>query len=83
MGYAGWVENVVDSSRGGSRFAKRDSVRIELRRNVQIESNRKVPQTNRLSFGVLDMVETTDVTKTTQWSGNETYRQDFELDHIP
>ena len=57
MGYAGWVENVVDSSRGGSRFAKRDSVRIELRRNVQIESNRKATQTNRLSFGVLDMAE--------------------------
>ena len=31
----------------GSRFARRDSVRIE--------SNRKVPQTNRLSLGVLDM----------------------------
>ena len=57
MGYAGWVENVVDSSRVGSRFAKLDSVRIELRRNVQIESNRKVPQTDRLSFGVLDMVD--------------------------
>ena len=39
----------------GSRFARRDSVRIELRRNVRIESNRKVPQTNRLSLGVLDM----------------------------
>ena len=37
-----------------------DSVRIESRRNVQIESNRKVPQTNRLSLGVLDMV-TNDV----------------------
>ena len=32
-----------------------DSVRIELRRNVRIESNRKVPQTNRLTLGVLDM----------------------------
>ena len=32
-------------------------MRIELRRNVRIESNRKVPQTNRLSFGVLDMDE--------------------------
>ena len=30
-------------------------MRIELRRNVRIESNRKVPQTNRLSLGVLDM----------------------------
>ena len=39
----------------GTRFARRDSVRIELRRNVRIESNRKVPQTNRLSLGVLDM----------------------------
>ena len=58
MGYAGWVENVVDSSRfdhAGSRFARLDSVRIELRRNVRIESNRKVPQTNRLTLGVLDM----------------------------
>ena len=41
----------------GSRFARRDSVRIELRRNVRIESNRKVPQTNRLNLGVLDMDE--------------------------
>ena len=32
-----------------------DSVRIGSRRNVRIESNRKVPQTNRLSLGVLDM----------------------------
>ena len=30
-------------------------MRIELRRNVRIESNRKVPQTNRLSLGVLEM----------------------------
>ena len=30
-------------------------MRIELRCNVRIESNRKVPQTNRLSLGVLDM----------------------------
>ena len=30
-------------------------MRIELRCNVQIESNRKLPQTNRLSMGVLDM----------------------------
>ena len=30
-------------------------MRIELRRNVRIELNRKVPQTNRLSLGVLDM----------------------------
>ena len=36
----------------GSRFARRDSVQIELRCNVQIESNRKVPQTNQLSLGV-------------------------------
>ena len=61
-----WVENVVDSSRHesfpllsirhtGSRFARRDSVRIESRRNLRIESNRKVSQTNRLSLGVLDM----------------------------
>ena len=100
MGHAGWVENVVDSSRfdridknhfpvfdsscqksickmqlranrvetnphdsfpllsighAGSRFARRDSVRVELRHNVQIESNCKVPQTNRLSLGVLEM----------------------------
>ena len=41
----------------GSRFARCDSVRIKLRCNVQIESNRKVPQTNRLSLGVLDMDE--------------------------
>ena len=44
------VSPVVDSS-----YARRDSVRIESRRNVRIESNRKVPQTNRLSLGVLDM----------------------------
>ena len=30
-------------------------MRIESRRNLRIESNRKVPQTNRLSLGVLDM----------------------------
>ena len=30
-------------------------MRIESRRNVRIESNRKVPQTNRLSLGILDM----------------------------
>ena len=30
-------------------------MRIESRRNVRMESNRKVPQTNRLSLGVLDM----------------------------
>ena len=30
-------------------------MRIELRCNVRIESNRKVPHTNQLSFGVLDM----------------------------
>ena len=30
-------------------------MRIELRRNVRMESNREVPQTNRLSLGVLDM----------------------------
>ena len=37
----------------------RDSTPCEstLRRNVRIESNRKVPQTNRLSLGVLDMDE--------------------------
>ena len=116
MGYVGWVENVVDSSRfdridwglwpsfkneegscivilriltsgglcrvgwkccrfdsirsnrhesfpllsirhAGSRFARRYSVRIESRRNMRIESNRKVLQTNRLSLGVLDMDE--------------------------
>ena len=39
----------------GSRFARRDAVRVESRRNVRIESNRKVLQTNRLSLGVLDM----------------------------
>ena len=39
----------------GSRFERRDSVQIELRRNVRIESNRKVPQKNRLSLSVLDM----------------------------
>ena len=39
----------------GSRFARRDSVRIELGRNVWIESNRKMPQTNWLSLGALDM----------------------------
>ena len=43
----------------GSRFARRDSVRIELRRNVRIESNRKVPMMNRLSLGVLDMYDIT------------------------
>ena len=32
-------------------------MRIELRCNVRIESSRKVPQTNRLSLGVLDMDE--------------------------
>ena len=37
-----WVENV-------------DSIESTLRRNVRIESNCKVPQTNRLSLGVLDM----------------------------
>ena len=36
----------------GSRFARCDS---ELKCNVRIESNRKAPQTNRLSLGVLDM----------------------------
>ena len=39
----------------GSRFARREFVQIQLRRNVRIEWNRKVPQTNRLSLGVLDM----------------------------
>ena len=39
----------------GSRFARRGSVRIEVRRSVRIESNRKVLQTNRLSLGALDM----------------------------
>ena len=29
-------------------------MRIESRSNVRIESNRKVPQTNRLSLSVLD-----------------------------
>ena len=39
----------------GSRFGRRDSVRIELKRNMRIESNCKVPQMNRLCLGVLDM----------------------------
>ena len=30
-------------------------MQIELRRNMQIKSNHKVPQTNRLSLGVLDV----------------------------
>ena len=30
-------------------------MRIQLRRNLRIESNRKVLRTNRLSLGVLDM----------------------------
>ena len=34
-------------------------MQIELRRNMRIESNRKVPRTNRLSLGVLDMNEKT------------------------
>ena len=46
------VSPVVDSS---CRKSRHDSVRIESRRNVGIESNRKVPQTNRLCLGVLDM----------------------------
>ena len=54
VGYAGWVE-MLSIRHAGSRFARRDSVRLEWRRNVRIESNRKVPQTNRLSLGVLDM----------------------------
>ena len=63
------VENVVDSIQSnqhesflllsicyaGSRFVRCNSVRIELSCNMRIESNRKVPQTNRLSLGVLDM----------------------------
>ena len=32
-------------------------MRIELRCDVRIESNRKVPQTNQLSLGVLDLDE--------------------------
>ena len=39
----------------GSRFARRDSMRTESRRSVWIKLNRKVPQTNQLSLGVLDM----------------------------
>ena len=39
----------------GSRFARRDSVQIQSRCSVRIELNYKVPQTNRLSLGVLDM----------------------------
>ena len=35
----------------------RNSVQIELRCNMRIELNRKVPQTNPLSLGVLDMDE--------------------------
>ena len=58
----------------GSRFARRDSVRIELRRNVRIESNRKVPQTNRLSLGILDMDEIFNLYK---WQGNNYFPTDF------
>ena len=53
-----------------SRFARRDSVRIELRRNMPVESNRKVPRTNPLSLGVLDMDAlsiVTDLDIRTQW----------------
>ena len=38
--------------------------RLKLRCNVRIESNRKVPQTNRLSVGVLDMDEPFSCLKT-------------------
>ena len=36
-------------------------MRIELRCNVRIESNRRVLQANRLSLGVLDMDDHLDV----------------------
>ena len=39
----------------GSQVARCNSVQIESRRNVRIKSNRKVPQTNRISLGVSDM----------------------------
>ena len=48
------VSPVVNSS-CRSRFARRDSVQIESRRNMQIESNRKLPWTSQLSLGILDM----------------------------
>ena len=70
MGY-GWVENVVDSTRfdriDTNRFPcsrcvmpevdlpDASSVQIESRRNVRIESNRQVLQTNQLNFCVLDI----------------------------
>ena len=71
VGYAEWVENVVDSSRfdriNANRFSCCQFVmpEVDLREatlcesswdvKVRIESNRKVPQTNRLSLDVLDM----------------------------
>ena len=69
VGYAGWkccwleliqsnqhkLFPLLSIRHAGSRFARRDSVWIDLRRNMRIESNRKVPQTNQLSLGVLDM----------------------------
>ena len=39
----------------GSRFARHDSVRIKLRCNMRIEWNHKVPLTNQLSLGILDI----------------------------
>ena len=57
MGYAGWVENVVDCRFVTPEVDLRDSTPCKsmLRRNVRIKSNRKVPQTIQLSLGVLDM----------------------------
>ena len=63
------VENVVDSTRfdgiDTNRFPfcrfvipeidLRGATPCESRRNLRIESNRKVPQVNGLSLGVLDM----------------------------
>ena len=63
MDCAGWVENVVDST----RFDRIDTNRSPIvestsrksicanRDSIRIESNREVPQTNRLGLGVLDM----------------------------
>ena len=48
------VSPVVDLSCQKS-IARRESIRIKSRHNVRIKSNRKVPQTNHLSLGVLDM----------------------------
>ena len=50
------VSPVVDSSCRKSICETR-LCKSTLRRNMRIESTRKVPQTNRLSLGVLDMDE--------------------------